>query len=391
MIFKVRTIPFTSNSVEARDLNAVPAKAPNGRPWEIRAIMLKISISELAAAASDAIAAQDWCAIIQSLEFRDNTGRPFLTDNPLLGRFVREMKRYIARRAPTDPALVAANSNTTNLRQLVLTLPLRLDFLADPDDHLKLATQLRNGEIRLGWCTGTLSASPFGTGHTINAATQCDILLDLVPCRNLKARPSLLYGTKVPDTFDRCKLPVIGKTLIMNVFRPENLLTGIATTDFVDVELRGNELDVNRQSVDNTVHEFNENYLRDSAAALIAPTVGPAATVPSVPLYCAPNGASLAEIPSETEPTVTLTGNPLPAVTTVRFGYLISKPVDLDHFSNVVEASPDLPISREGVRAGIAAARAAVAGKNGRGVHSEDPVRGWVPHPIDVSAAKAGS
>ncbi len=389
MIFKVRTVPGTSNTVETRDLNGVPAKAPNGRPWEIRRIILKITVAELAAAVSNAIAAADWCQIVRSLEFRDNTGKPFLTDNPLLGRVIREFFRYIHRRAPNDPALVAANSNTTNTRVLCLSIPLRLPFLADPDDHVKLATQLRNGEIRLGWPDFTLGNTGWSTGHSITTAS-CEVLLDLVPCRNLKARPSLLYGTKVPDTFDRCKLPISGRLLQLMVSRVENVLTGVTSTDFVDIEARGNEIDINRQSVDNPTHEFNEAYLADTAAALTPPTTG-GTGVPSYPIFTLPFGGSLAEAPSETEPVITLTGNPLPSLTSQVFAYLMSKPVDLDHFARMVEASPDLPLSREGVRAGIQAAANAKIGKSGKGLHSDDPVADWVPMPIDVAAAKAHS
>jgi hypothetical protein len=386
MLFKARRIDFVSGSVETRDLNQIPAKAPDGRPWEIRAILFKVNIVELAAAVSDAIAADQWSTILQSLELRDNTGKPFLTDNPITGRAVRKFHEYVMRRNHVDPALVAANSNTTNTRQLVLTLNLRHPFLKEPDDHMKLAAQLRGGEVRFGWCIGTLGASPFGVGHTVQATTFVEVLLDLVPARTFKAKPSLFYGTKIPDTFDRYKLPVVGKILTLGLFRLQNTGAVIGATDFVDVEARGNELDINRQSFDNLAHEYNSQYLEDTASAKAVQSGGAA---DDVPLYMYPRHGSLAEVPTETEPNITLTvGAGNPALTTVAWGYCISKPVDIDHFSTVVETSKELPITRQGILAAVAADDA-VKGADGNMVSKVNPVRGWLPKLINVGVAKS--
>lgn len=382
-VFKVRQVPYLDGTVNELDLNQVPALAPNNRPWAIRAIRLRFNLVLSSALVSNAILSQDFCALLRTLEFRDCTGKPFATDNPISGRALRSIVTQLYGRPYIDPTGINANTNATNTRQFTIVIPFRMPRMRAPDDHLPLAAFLKGGTIRLGWAPSNL----FGTGQTIQSTTSCDVLLDLVPARKIKCGPTLMYGTKTPDTFDRYMIPFSAKIQALQLLKPQDSNAVFSATDFTEYYLQGAQMEQNVQSIENPILEYNQNYLTDSAAALPLVSSG---SCPFIPFYQPPYDESIANVPTEAQPVVTLYSSSYPGLSTVAFGYCISRPKNYADFAELVGKSEQLGYTREGVLQSLRQYHQTI-GDNGSVVDSDVAAAPWIPTPLNLLAARQAS
>jgi hypothetical protein len=384
MLHYVRQFDYVSGDTQERDLNQVPAKnGSGGIPLYITGILLKFYISETAAATSDAIAQGMWCTLLNSLEFVDNTGRKFLTNNPLGGRFWRANLKYLRREGYNDPAALGADSDAVNTRVLNIYIPLALPTaLQDDELHIQPASRLRGGTCTLGWAANTA----YGTGHTIGATTYCQMFVDVVERNQYEARADLLYSSVSPDLFDQYRLSVNGRLLSLFMFRPDG--GGVfAANDFTHVDIRGDTIFQNRQIIDSYSHFYNAAMVNDGDggdAYQLLPTSGAAE---DFPVYMAPTNAKISRVPAETTPIITLIdGAGAPAVSDQKWGLAISKPVNLALSAESFGLSDQVPLTQEQV---IRAFRADSNSEGLKGglVKKSNPAWPWLPKPVNLIAA----
>jgi hypothetical protein len=377
----VRQVPFTAGTTETRDLNAVPAKNPQGLPYGIRGILLQCQLTLVSAATSDAVAQGGYARLINTVQFFDAAGRPFVTENPVSGRALRGLLSLVRFRGYSDPTALSANTNTTNTKKVNFYIPFTFpEMLEEKDIHVPLAALLRDGRIEINWC----AATEFGTGQVITAAsTYCNIYLDIVPLRKVESAPQLIIGTKVPDTYDRYRLPLHGKPLCLALVNP-SAAGAVGSTDFTNLEIRGDTIDMNRQDIDAPTHHYNTAIINDDDGDGGYKALPSSGSAEELLMFVGRKMESIAKLPTETEPVITWTqGAGAPALTKYVVAYIVSRPSDDAHFADVVGRSSQVALSREDVQKGLSEGLA--RGKGSLVSRSEAPhTFGWLRKPVPV-------
>lgn len=342
----IRDVEYIAGSSVKRDLNVVPPVGMGGLPNYVKAIHLQATLVLASAATSDAIPQTDWSRVISGVEFFDNVGARIITDNPIPGRALRAALTYLRGVGYQDPAALAANSNTTNTRQINLMIPLWLEDLVDSEAHLALAARFTGGNIQVTWC----GATEFGTGQVITAAsTKCGVFFQLMPRSSVEASPDLIFGTKAPEAFQRYRLPLGGRILFLGMYNPSKAGV-VASNDLTDIDLMGSFMRFNRMSIDAPTKVYNLDIAvggDGDEATKALPTSGSAE---DFPIYRFPVNAQMSDLPLEPYLEITVVvGAGAPALTKLEYLYIYSRAKDLEMFARGVGTS-SLPYTSEEVR-----------------------------------------
>jgi len=376
---------MTDSGTFDEPLDAVQARSGN-RVNYLAGVMLKVDITVVSAATSDAIAQAQWADILHNLNIYDALNRPWF-DQPMNAAPLKELERYLLRRGEYEPAALAADSDATNVRTFYVYVPLRLPFLADPNAHIQpSATALRR-------ITGTWAASgEWGTGQNITeSSTVLSVYAVHMPMHGLFSRPWLKYGGFTPSTFTQGRVPIHGRLVSLIAADPAAGATAsIGTTDFTLIEMQGGEddaLTTRPEDIDALAEAYNVSLAGEGDAGSADLALPTAAAVRSFPMYFHAPGAKLSELPFCREPKVTLTvGAGAPAVTDQVYAYAVSRARSDQEFAQAIGQSKDFDGTPDVITKAIAAVPG-VEGRNGM-IRLDHPVSPWLPRRVSQGAVR---